>query len=118
MKLLASCRGFDKISSCEFRMSVLSIDITHTRLRTAMGILEKEKEPIELAGYRRSMSIAGAARKSAGCINPENARYKIWIRRDLVISHNSEFASAIFSVAIAFSGEMEFGRFPFLIRRL
>ena len=68
--------------------------------RTFPGKPERNSPANEVSEYRASMSQEDAVRKSLFPISL-NVRTQIWMSRDLKIFSNSEYAYAIFPVAIA-----------------
>ena len=57
------------------------------------------RSPNELDGYKESMGEAGAVGKRRDPISG-NARRKIWMRPELSVFSNSEYAYAIYPIAI------------------
>ena len=85
-------------------MSVLSNPIPHVEgpvsEQPSPMVSEKAQSANDVSGYRTSMAIEDAIQK---CLAPisENARTRIWMSQELSVYSNSEFAYAIFPIAIA-----------------
>ena len=69
-----------------------------------------EKSSNELDGYKVSMPKSDAVEKCIGPIS-ENARNQIWMCPELSVFSNSEYAYAIFPIAIALFWEKAEAKF-------
>ena len=88
------------------RMSIIGIPLPEnvglSVSEQSVEVPAPELSAAELSGYRKSMPKSDAVKKFLGPIS-ENVRNQIWLCPNLSIYSNSEFAYAIFLIAVAFS---------------